>query len=322
MMKKIYQLPLKVLRRIFSNLVSKPIAPIQPVIFDADLAGNIIYDCLMSDSPCMIARFGSNELSCLLNYRSVNALKPDILGYLRGDVAPWWWNKNIINQMESCAGFFPPDVSLLEKFCVLMEGDAELIDILGSWLPNELQFARNVKEENILNIELLTPFFSKVPWTKALEGKRVLVIHPFASTIERQYKVRDLLFPNELLPLFELQTIKAVQSIVGEKTQYANWFDALEHMKSEISTREFDICLIGCGAYGLPLAAHVKRIGKKAFHLGGSLQLLFGIRGKRWENENYNANFPYYKLINEFWVKPGQDERPKFADKVERACYW
>lgn len=33
--------------------------------------------------------------------------------------------------------------------------------------------------------------------------------------------------------------------------------------------------------YGFPLAAHVKHKGKQAIHLGGTLQLLFGIKGNR-----------------------------------------
>lgn len=49
-------------------------------------------------------------------------------------------------------------------------------------------------------------------------------------------------------------------------------------MKDEIDKRDYDIALIGCGAYGFPLAAHIKRSGKKAVHLGGALQLLFGIK--------------------------------------------
>lgn len=32
---------------------------------------------------------------------------------------------------------------------------------------------------------------------------------------------------------------------------------------------DYDICLIGYSAYGFPLAAHAKRKGKKAVHLGG-----------------------------------------------------
>ena len=60
-------------------------------------------------------------------------------------------------------------------------------------------------------------------------------------------------------------------------------------MKAQIDKEDFDICLIGAGAYGFPLAAYVKRKGKKAVHLGGALQLLFGIKGSRWEDPNHLA---------------------------------
>jgi hypothetical protein len=88
-------------------------------------------------------------------------------------------------------------------------------------------------------------------------------------------------------------------------------------MKSEIDKIDFDIAIIGCGAYGFPLAAHVKRIGKKAIHLGGPTQMLFGIKGKRWiENPNFN------EIINEHFVFPNDSERIPNANKVEGACYW
>ena len=57
-------------------------------------------------------------------------------------------------------------------------------------------------------------------------------------------------------------------------------------MIKEIQMQEFDLCLIGCGAYGLPLAAAVKKMGKQAIHIGGSLQLLFKIKGKCWVNRD------------------------------------
>ena len=91
---------------------------------------------------------------------------------------------------------------------------------------------------------------------------------------------------------------------------------------------DYDICLIGCGAYGFHLAAHAKRAGKKAVHLGGVLQMLFGIKGNRWEDPNYGVpelGIPrgwYLQLFNEYWVKPGEALRSKNADKVEGACYW
>ena len=68
------------------------------------------------------------------------------------------------------------------------------------------------------------------PWSAALKGKKVLVIHPFKETIERQYKRREEIFPGtDILPEFELITLKAVQTVAGEKdNRFSTWFDALE----------------------------------------------------------------------------------------------
>jgi hypothetical protein len=62
--------------------------------------------------------------------------------------------------------------------------------------------------------------------------------------------------------------------------------------------------------------------------MGGSLQLLFGIKGKRWEDPDYGVkewgipyNF-YPALMNEYWTRPLNTEKPKTANDVEGACYW
>ena len=98
-------------------------------------------------------------------------------------------------------------------------------------------------------------------------------------------------------------------------------------MEDEMDKTDYDICLIGCGAYGFPLAAHAKRKGKKAVHLGGALQLLFGIKGKRWEAKDYATKWhlpqdAYSSLFNEYWVRPSINETPSTALKVEGGCYW
>lgn len=78
----------------------------------------------------------------------------------------------------------------------------------------------------------------------------------------------------------------------------------------------------------LPLAAHAKKQGKKAVHLGGSLQLLFGIKGRRWEDPYYGVKewgIPYgsySSLINEYWVRADKNEKPQNAMQVESGCYW
>jgi hypothetical protein len=167
----------------------------------------------------------------------------------------------------------------------------------------------------------LEPYNHPQPWSYALEGKKVLVIHPFVESIKEQYKKRELLFPSpKILPAFELKTIKAIQSIANNYTGFKNWFEALDYMQTKVSQTDFDIAIIGCGAYGFPLAAHVKRMGKKAVHLGGATQTLFGIKGKRWEEKKEHQIVA--GMMNEHWIRPLAKETPEGIKNVEGGCYW
>jgi hypothetical protein len=292
-------------------------------LYDSEIAYLKIYNVLISESPCMIARFGSTELNLISNYLGVcNYKTKSIIKYITNESPEWWWEEKKIQQLQTFSGFFPNDLNRIIKFCELMISDMNEVNVLGVWRPEEKYFKHELKNAEKIALELLNPYFSKKPWTMALEGKKVLVVHPFATTIEKQYLKRQLLFENNLLPQFDLKTIKAVQSLAGNDTGFNDWFDALEYMKAEIDKTDYDICLIGAGAYGFPLAAHVKRMGKKSIHLGGSLQLLFGIKGARWESPNYNPHYNYAALMNQHWVRPDENEKFTNADIVEGGCYW
>jgi hypothetical protein len=320
-MNKLFIYTLKSLRKGFSFIIKANEVSLK-CEENPEKASIIIFNALISDKPCMIARFGAFELGTFTNYLGVKLGKRNILSYIKGNELDWWWNESLIKSMHTNAGFFPATKEKIEQFCNLMMQDIPIVDILGSWLHNEKNVESYLKDVKMIYLLLLDPYWSKTPWTKALEGKKVLVVHPFADTIEQQYKKREFLFNDNLLPEFQLKTIKAVQSIAGEKCVFSDWFEALESMKTKIDNEEYDICLIGCGAYGFHLAAHVKRKGKKAVHIGGSLQLLFGIRGNRWEDENYNDVYNYSKLMNKYWVKPNDNEKPIGSDNVEGSCYW
>ena len=293
------------------------------------IISDIIYDKLMSDSPCMIARYGSTELLTITNYLGISK-HSGVVDYLIGKQNAWWWLPNVKKQISEWSGFFPTTDDNLNLFCQMMINDTKEVDILGSWLKSEYyveEYSQNwIKVWQIF----LDPFWCEKPWTRALKGKKVLIVHPFAEIIKSQYyEKRHLLFKNEnILPDFDLITIKAVQSLGGTSKEYKSWFEALDAMKCQVDNCDYDICLIGCGAYGFPLAAHIKRQGRKSFHLGGSLQLLFGIIGSRWENNNYaekarsvvpKLNYP--NLINEHWIRPTQ-YKTKNSYKVEGNCYW
>lgn len=291
---------------------------------DPDIISSHIREKLLSPEPCMLSRFGAVEIGCVVNYLGIYHQKRKIIKYIKGEAFPWWWEEETMYPMRNNAGFFSATPELLKRFSEMMIEDMPLIDILASWRFEEEYFSKELQNAYKIDFEPYNPFWSDVPWTAALENKKVLVVHPFAETIQKQYLRKELIHKDpRVLPTFDLQTIKAIQTIGNQGDgRFETWFDALEFMKNEIDKMDYDVCLLGCGAYGMPLAAHVKHSGKKAVHLGGSLQLLFGIRGARWENSNYNATYNYSKLMNEFWVKPSATETPSKAQQVEEGCYW
>lgn len=317
------------LRKIYSKLFPAKTEVYDRGITDPDKASELIYNLLASGKPCMIARYGAFELASVVNYLGVRNSHHSLLKYITGKEPQWWWNKRLMGFMQSNAGFFPATEENLMKFGEMMVEDSKQVDILGSWLSTEQYLNEQLKSASRVHLMQLEPFWGTNPWSRALKGKRVLVVHPFSETIKTQYNKRHELFlKDETLPDFEvLEVVRAVQSIGGESS-YKDWFDALNFMKSEIEKHDFDVCLVGCGAYGFPLAAHVKRMGKQAVHLGGALQLLFGIRGNRWEDPNYGVkewgipSGTYSGLSNEYWVRPSKEEKPKTAGQVEGSCYW
>lgn len=329
-MNTIFEMFLEILRKIYQKtMLSHRSVYVKPenIGLSPEQSSDILFNCLSSDKPCMIARFGANELSAMLNCLSVKSDKHNWINYIKGTEEQWWWDKNIIRQMQQNAGFFPSNPENLSKFTDLMLKDANELDALACWIGREKKIPLP-HDCKFIHLLMLEPYWSSNPWTRVLKGKNVVVVHPFAELIEKQYlEHRTELFKNpNVLPFFNLRTVKAVQSI-GGRCDFKDWFDALQWMENEIDKEDYDICLIGCGAYGFPLAAHVKRTGRKAVHWGGSLQLLFGIMGNRWLNEKpyfdkYGRYINFKGLVNDAWTKPDVSLRPLIAEAVENACYW
>ena len=180
-------------------------------------------------------------------------------------------------------------------------------------------YKRFCPDAALVNFFALEPFFYEMPWTAALKDKKVLIVHAFADSIVRQYERRELLFRNaNVLPAFKsLQVVKAVQSNANNDVPFESWSRALAYMQEQISALDFDVAIVGAGAYGLPIAAYIKSLGKQAVHMAGVTQMLFGIRGKRWDNDPR-----YQSLFNEYWIRPSADETPAGKEVVEGGTYW
>ena len=280
-------------------------------------ASDYIRELLLNEKPVMICRFGSTELTAIVNYKLDISFK-NALHYITKKIDSIGYGRNTAENMYQLSGFFPADKKNLEKFSRLMIEIMPMVDVLGSWRVEEKMFEKELTNAVKVPLPDLEPYFHLNPWSEVLEGKKVLVIHPFEDSILLQYEKYNLLFEDKrVLPHFHLETIKAVQSLGNTPSEFSTWFDALDYMKNEIDKRDFDIAIIGCGAYGFPLAAYVKSIGKKAVHLGGATQMLFGIKSKAWEEQPQFQHF-----INKYWVRPKDSERPANFEKVENGRYW
>jgi hypothetical protein len=295
------------------GILSKPLPTLPKVverygerlIADAITGNKLIQNALIAQVPFLAGKLGSVELTMLLDSEQRK------------------WKTETLHTLNHNAGFFPTSPNNCEKLANLYKQILQTTDILAVWF-NEKEdtiVEEYAPQARLVRLRSLEPYYHENPWSEALAGKTVLIVHPFTASIQKQFEEnRTRLFPNpQVLPPFTLKTLKAVQSIADNKTKvpFKDWFEALNYMQNEIQKIDFDVAIIGAGAYGLPLASFVKSIGRQAIHMGGATQILFGVFGNRWEDNTIIKGFQ-----NEYWVRPSGEEIPEGAGKVEGACYW
>lgn len=273
-------------------------------------------ELIISGKPFMAGRMGLFEVAAMRMYEFNKKNKYKI----------------VLDNIYNCAGFFPNDTKLGYKFLEISKAALKETDILASNRQLcENYFINQYMPKNSMvteSLELFDVCKLESSWSKVLKGKKVLVVTPFDESVKHQYEIREKLFPGdeEILPEFELITYKSLMTVGDMKDErFASWFEALEYMKKEILEINFDIAILGCGAYGFPLAAAIKRAGKSAIHMGGALQILFGIMGKRWDGTRTGNEIKIRddiaRFYNENWIYP-LEARPEGADKVEYGPYW
>jgi hypothetical protein len=274
-------------------------------ILSADHAGHMIQFAIQQGVPFCAARMGHVE--------------GRILG--EAQLRQGLWSRATHAEAHANAGIFPVTDAGLHEFAAVYGNALGSVDLLGFWQTDyQAALVSSMKHApRLCPLSALEPFRQSAPWSQALAGCRVLIVHPFAQSIEAQYSMHgSALFADQrVLPGFHLQVVKPPCTHAPQTEGYASWLDALESLQARVLDRSFDVALIGCGAYGLPLAAAIKRAGRQAIHLGGALQLLFGIRGRRWDDDPAIRS-----MVNRHWVRPTAEETPASAESIERGCYW
>lgn len=234
-----------------------------------------------------------------------------------------------LHSLYDHAGVFPKNLNFYRQYGEVFIQALKNLDLLELWNgKGEPAVYRSLRmDADITSFPNVSTDFSKIAqadnqnWFSLLKGQRVLVISSFADLInQRSDQISWEKYWGGRIPWPQPASITAVPFPYGfdEATQkaYRDSIDLLTQFKitHQSALEQSDIVLAGCGAYAIPLLDWAKSSNKVAIHLGGHIQLLFGIKGRRWDS------FP--NLYNEHWVRPGSTLTPKTASVVEDSCYW
>ena len=158
------------------------------------------------------------------------------------------------------------------------------------------------------------------PWTRALRGKRLLIISSFSESLEIQAKHQSKLYGIDLFPECTFRFVTAPQTHAGNPAR--SFEKEMIRFRRIIAAEaeHFDVALCACGGYGAPICNYIhSTLGKSAIYVGGVLQMYFGLVGRRWEREAPDVLAAYK---NKYWARPSLQERPEGHDGLEKSCYW
>ena len=273
---------------------------------------------LRSPSPCAMGKIGTTELMGLeYLYRWIQLPWPPSASWRRP-----------ARRLYECSGLYPVQRDVYLRWAKEYQKALKEMDVLAPWQTPSTYLS--VLEERVLHLlapqaflchrGFANPLHPAAPWLEELVKLRWLVVHPFIKTVQAQMPRLNQLGIYPSSSAFELkrrghdtQILACPQFAYMINPAHSDWFAVFEDLKKGMEAAIFDVALIGAGAWSLPLAAHAKHLGRKAIHLGGSLQLLFGIKGRRFDHTG---------IYNENWIRPVPEECPPNFHRMENGAYW
>jgi hypothetical protein len=229
-------------------------------------------------------------------------------------------------------GVFPAEPSFYRDWNRFYVPHLRNIDCLGVfYYPWELRIVRHheIKSKLVYFADQQTDPYSESTETTCylpyFRGKKILIVCPFAGILkERATKeIFEGVWSNAgKKKWFDPESVDALEFPYGfsAETQrtYGTAIRLFDDVAARVEGRDFDVALIAAGGLAIPLASHVKSMGKVALDLGGHLQLVFGVLGKRHRNRTRAA-----WNDNEWCIDMPARYRPPEADEVcDGGAYW
>lgn len=279
------------------------------------LNAKIICELFKGKKPFLIGRIGSTELEILIYYYTTRHIRNNlyaklerysgIMGVENND-----WENAYLDAISNCD--------------VMAEGWYEPFKEYENLMLNEIN--KNRYKVLLRNLE---PYYiePKYRWSQHLAGKRVAIINSFADICETQTYMSKAIWGDNAETLLPSTTIwipiqtyfptSIAQGNMEWPSNIKTWKDAVNYTVEKVLNEGCDTAIIGCGGLGMIIGDKLKKEGLQCIVMGGAIQILFGIKGKRWENHNIISKF-----FNDAWVVPNSSHRPNNSTLIENACYW
>lgn len=175
----------------------------------------------------------------------------------------------------------------------------------------------------------LEPFYymgdDKYRMNEVFTGKRIAIISSHKSSIEEQIRSGRYMTVFDK-PIFgegcEFTVIRPPVQL-GDSSDGRSWKSHFNEFKENVKViisggNKYDLVLVSCGGFGMPICNFIySELKTSVIYVGGSLQLFFGVKGKRWEtNEKIKRHF------REGWINVMDADIPEGKEKIEGGCYW
>lgn len=236
-----------------------------------------------------------------------------------------------IKIMKNNAGIKMSSIESINKYSDMYLESFVNSDSYFCWAPYDAVYNSIVNSHNIIDqmFNNKNKFYSCVldiflyihhePWTRLLEGKKILIISAFKESIDLKINDREKIYGIDLFPNCNIITIKPPQTQGSEESkEFDEEFNLFTEKLNNI-VNDYDVALVSCGGYGNLVCNYIYKQNKSAIYIGGTLQMYFGIYGNRWLQDSSDIIRLY---LNKYWTRPTNYEKPLNYKNIENNCYW
>lgn len=227
----------------------------------------------------------------------------------------------ILLEAQRNAGIYFNNRKEEEQFISEMEAHTPLVEMAS--LPSiyydqfsKLNNIRDTYRAGRIMLRHYEPYLFPNNYFDLMANQKITIVTSFAHTVRFQIP--------KFRKLHEHINVDCNFEVISAPTTNANFvydgisfFQRLEDLECRIIEAANKFVLIGAGGYGHLIAKRLSLKGFNVMVIGGGIQILFGIIGRRWEQR-----LDFQQMFNEHWIKPLPEDIPDGSGLVEGGCYW